>query len=402
MGEKSDAKGSTTWRKMITKRQTAQARSKRKSTVRFQGGKDAASNIAKAGASATASYLWNYNSVEGTLLSCAVFINLAGIMFQAYADCGRDLGSYYEPQKKALTYIVMIVITTSILYFCLVFGSEVISAINPPCLRGKKFVLPCSKAAKQAKKAAIRQKRIGDTDLELEMGELDLTADSGALKVAMNPMMRSGGIKGGTTADVLVKSEDLPEQPPGVTAWIRVKSDYGVMEGNIKKLTESMEGLRDEINRLKKDGALVGAGSRGAGSRASISRARSSHAKSPRKKEFKDRAAGRAMRRTRSKSSKSMKPKKAPMRRAGSWVEIMDDSKGRAYYHNSDTNETTWVEPSEFKGKTDAPAKALEKIDESAGASLSGKWKKATDESGKTYYFNSSTGETSWTPPSDM
>merc|ERR1711871_343359 len=111
------------------------------------GSFDKDNSIAKKGADVATAFLWNYNSVEGTLLSCAVFINLAGIMFQAYADCGRDLGSYYEPQKKALTYIVMIVITTSILYFCLVFGSEVISAINPPCLRGKKFVLPCSKAA---------------------------------------------------------------------------------------------------------------------------------------------------------------------------------------------------------------------------------------------------------------
>jgi hypothetical protein len=58
------------------------------------------------------------------------------------------------------------------------------------------------------------------------------------------------------------------------------------------------------------------------------------------------------------------------------WSEHKDAS-GRSYFYNSDTKDTTWVKPV-----------------------LCG-WQSAVDPSGKAYYWNAATSETSWTPPPD-
>ena len=89
--DKSDAKGSTTWRKIADKVKTRMVRHEKRKKRRAVKSFDKDNSIAKKGADVATAFLWNYNSVEGILLSCAVFINLSGIMFQAFADCGRDI-----------------------------------------------------------------------------------------------------------------------------------------------------------------------------------------------------------------------------------------------------------------------------------------------------------------------
>lgn len=74
---------------------------------------DTRDSVSMAGfAQATSAYFYNYNTCEAVLLACAVFINLAGIMFES----GHFDSGFYEGQKKTLTYIVMITVISSILY----------------------------------------------------------------------------------------------------------------------------------------------------------------------------------------------------------------------------------------------------------------------------------------------
>ncbi|CAJ1355018.1 unnamed protein product [Effrenium voratum] len=77
-------------------------------------------------------------------------------------------------------------------------------------------------------------------------------------------------------------------------------------------------------------------------------------------------------------------PNGAPALPAG-WEQITDPS-GRLYYCNRGTGETSWTAPA-------APAVSP------AGALPPG-WEQQTDpSSGRSYYCNRATGETSWTPP---
>ena len=76
------------------------------------------------------------------------------------------------------------------------------------------------------------------------------------------------------------------------------------------------------------------------------------------------------------------------------WVEHYDEGSGRTYYHNTDTNETSWTKPEGFGDDVDALMAAGD----------AGDWQEVHDEaSGRTYYFNKSTNESSWTkPPGSM
>ena len=62
------------------------------------------------------------------------------------------------------------------------------------------------------------------------------------------------------------------------------------------------------------------------------------------------------------------------------WAATVDAASGRTYYYNSDTGETTWTLPDT--------------------AALPAPWSAALDPtSGRTYYYRTDTGETSWTRP---
>jgi len=87
----------------------------------------------------------------------------------------------------------------------------------------------------------------------------------------------------------------------------------------------------------------------------------------------------------------------APMGQGGpaslppGWEQTQDPSSGKTYYFNRSTNETSWTPPA----AAPAPAPAME-----AGGSLPPGWEQATDpNSGKPYYFNRSTNETRWEAP---
>jgi len=84
------------------------------------------------------------------------------------------------------------------------------------------------------------------------------------------------------------------------------------------------------------------------------------------------------------------------------WAAALDEASGKTYYYNEETQETTWVKP---EGFVEEPAKkptfsyhskeTLKKTD-----STEGEWKVATDKfSGKPYYFNTLTLQTTWTKP---
>jgi hypothetical protein len=75
-------------------------------------------------------YFWNYNTIEATLLACAVFVCLAGIMFESSQfDDRPDL----IWMQDMIAVVVAIVLIFSFVYYLAVFSSEVLGK-TPKCV----------------------------------------------------------------------------------------------------------------------------------------------------------------------------------------------------------------------------------------------------------------------------
>jgi len=69
-------------------------------------------------------YFFDYNTVETVLLGCAIFVCLSGIMFESGRFDDRPDIQY---QRDLITWLVFLVIFGSIVYYMIVFASEVFS-----------------------------------------------------------------------------------------------------------------------------------------------------------------------------------------------------------------------------------------------------------------------------------
>lgn len=86
----------------------------------------------------------------------------------------------------------------------------------------------------------------------------------------------------------------------------------------------------------------------------------------------------------------------SPMKKVNSdWVKQMDPNTGKFYYWNVKTNETTWIQPESFQDLNPQGASLSNEQTEEAKD-----WVKQYDPaSGSYYYWNTATGETRWDEP---
>lgn len=187
-------------------------------------------------------FFWDYNTVEAVLLFCAVLVNLAGIMFES----GRFESSYYDGQRDLITYVVMIVVIGSIVYFAVVFCAEAFGICQPKC---------CQKQPpKGAKKLRGGKRQPRNAKQALEM------SDPRRKSIAIfqnNPMLTGANIEADDEhLQEFLRSDVLP--PPGV--WTAVRSKY-------QQLADTVAELNDNIRQLKRGQEGGGGGSGGGSSR---------------------------------------------------------------------------------------------------------------------------------------
>merc|ERR1712166_510256 len=76
-------------------------------------------------------YYWDFNTVEQVLISCAILVCLAGIMFESDRFQGSNQFGW---QGDLLTYLTILLIFFSIFYYICVVSSEICGCV-PKCLQ---------------------------------------------------------------------------------------------------------------------------------------------------------------------------------------------------------------------------------------------------------------------------
>ena len=207
-----------------------------------------------------ASFFWNYNTVEAVLLFCAVLVNLAGVMFQS----GQLDQQGFEVQKGFVTWVIVLVIVISIVYFFIVLFSEIYLMVTvnsrkkkaadaknskkPVGPAGKKDLSQSELAAKRrAMMAIINDEGNNAPDQSTALNPLFLRSMGGvpAATLARNRLSSTGSNREDVTDDVHVPVSPLMLPANGGPAMVD-----GV---DVKELLAMNQNLASELASLKRE-----------------------------------------------------------------------------------------------------------------------------------------------------
>jgi len=158
------------------------------------------------------SYFFDYNTVESTLLGCAVIVCLSGVMFENERFKDRSDVAW---EKEVMTWCVFAVIFGSIFYYSMVFVAEVLG--YTPSWLVKCFA---SRKTRQAQSHA----KGGKTEEEVEMSNMAMNS---------NPMANH------QMAGMLAQQKEADE-------------DMEAMEARLKMEKDAKDRLMGQYRNLKK------------------------------------------------------------------------------------------------------------------------------------------------------
>jgi len=284
---------------------------------------------ARSRAARAQAFFWNYNTVESTLLACAVLVCLAGIMLASgrFKLTDESGALYYETQRDTITWITIMVVSFSILYFFAVFASELMSTLAPNAM---------SRRSKQMRRKSEMQKATaasaGVVDTEgMELARVE-TSSAAADEFAMNPMF-----SGSSTAKELAAMASSDPSDRAKWGLDQYRLEYERLRTSVDTLVQDNEKLVTELRNAKKSGTTA---ARGLDAYAAAKPAVPA-ARGPSKKQFAQVRTG----------SVSEAVDAAGESAAGGaaqideWQPVINPADGRTYYVNIRTRETSWTKP---------------------------------------------------------
>eukprot|EP01029_Cantina_marsupialis_P015297 TRINITY_DN3351_c0_g3_i1.p1 TRINITY_DN3351_c0_g3~~TRINITY_DN3351_c0_g3_i1.p1 ORF type:complete len:1598 (+),score=418.26 TRINITY_DN3351_c0_g3_i1:934-5727(+) len=178
-------------------------------------------------------YIFDYNQVESLLLMCAVLITLSGIMFQSkYLD--RD---GYAAQKEFLTWIVLIIIFTSIIYYICVFVTEIWGT--------------CRAKTRRRRHLTKREKIEGAVQIIRDF-EMDMQHGGGSY--SMNPMFHSQKQKLSELASQSPQNDHRKSIRMAAEQQIR---DFVISNSELEAQNRALQKQFDELNAKAKRNGLT-------------------------------------------------------------------------------------------------------------------------------------------------
>jgi hypothetical protein len=250
----------------------------------------------------TKEYFFDYNTVEQILLSCAVLVCLAGVMFESDRFQAQDASGQlrYGWQRDLVTVLIVCIVISSLVYLVLVFMSEV-AGYTPIWLK------KCCKSGKGNAliKAADSIQNSKDDQIEMNM---------------MNPAMMDG-----LAAEERTAFEQKMKEAEEHAALLRSEN---ASLANERKKMKMLHGRGVALNKkVKKKGRSK--------------RKKAEFAQKQSTLESTEISSG--------KEKGNEKSEKKPS--AHDWEKHYDKNKGQHYWHNRTSSESTWVTPLDSNGK---------------------------------------------------
>jgi hypothetical protein len=205
-----------------------------------------------------AGWLFNYNTVEEIMLFAAVIVCLMGIMYQA-----NEVSTYYPESKDSVTAVVLIVIIGAIVYFAVVFITEIVVLYNED-----QRAMSLARAARRgggggggAAKGLGEGKgqttsgggggggkggsgKLVDAAGEINVGKLDTQTNPLFMKAGGDGGLNlvGGGADGAGAVDAILSQRDAPP----TEIWRMFQTSYAELHGQVKELQNQLVAARKE------------------------------------------------------------------------------------------------------------------------------------------------------------
>jgi hypothetical protein len=191
---------------------------------------------------AAVSFFWNYNTVESVLLFSAVLVNLAGVMFES----GRFDSGLYEQQKQFLTWVVILIIAVSIIYFFVVLFSEVYTMCTAEAKQKKAAAAPAAKGAKG-------KKRVVDA---MSAAEAEVSSEG-----VFNPLFKlaaQGENAGGNVDTSSFAALIAMQQAPNSSQWAAIREACAAMMRTNQQLQDDLKSAKKTAQAVSVARVVVG------------------------------------------------------------------------------------------------------------------------------------------------
>ena len=270
-------------------------------------------------------YFWDYNTVEQVLLSCGIFVCLAGIMFES--DRFSEEGTTDEPGKAAfewqrnlIVYAVMIVVIFSFVFYFSVFLSEAVG-ITP------RWVKQC-----------FAKKHKTHLDALIEMGTKTTKDDD--ISMDMNPMQRQR-MEEAAVRDAQLASEgklvEMEERQRVETESYEARLKLAQKKANAGRAGARSRGAKKKMKKkkVKEMGQVVSRN-------ADVDEAENELGLNPSAISMNPMNVNAAVSMN---PMKSADPESKKKKRRASYAKANDPATGKDYFHDVETGATSWELP---------------------------------------------------------
>jgi hypothetical protein len=330
-------------------------------------------------------YFWDYNTVEQVLLSCGIFVCLSGVMFESDRFTMEEGNSKDEPgkasfewQREVIVYAVMAVVIFSFVFYFSVFFSEALG-ITP------NWVKKC-----------FAKKHKTHIDELINMGAKGGNEED--MSMNMNPLQKQ----------MLEREAAIAAEAASALALSNIKNQ-AAKDRERHELQLQLFRRQSAQNRGKVGKKNAKKNKKALGLQTTAS---TEHDNYPESGDDEIITVG-AQKRNSRRGKKVKKEKKDKKEKQPAFKKHTDRRKGKDYYSHIETGETVWKLPEGAKLVHDKNDFSKKVVNIELGLVSSSKedpqvkfgkkrFSRLSDPStGKEYYCNEETGETSWNLPKD-